>query len=43
VEVPAMIVEKVPVVNEGLGLMEMVLVPEKRTFAPATRLAIGLL
>ena len=42
-EVPEMRVEKVPVVKEGLGVIAIVLVEEKRTLAPATRLAIGLL
>ena len=42
-EVPEMSVEKVPVVKEGLGVIAMVLVPEKITLAPATRFAIGLL
>ena len=43
VEVPAMRVENVPVVKLGLGETEMVFVPEKMMFAPATRLEIGLL
>lgn len=37
VDVPATTVENVPVVNVGLEVMEMVEVPEKRTFAPAVR------
>lgn len=37
VDVPATIVENVPVVNVGLGVREMVEVPEKMTLAPAVR------
>ena len=33
-EVPEINVENVPVVNEGLGVIAMVLVPEKRMLAP---------
>ena len=42
-DVPEMIVENDPVVNDGLGDTAMVLVPEKMMFAPAMRLEIGLL
>ena len=42
-EVPAMSVEKVPVVKVGEATREIVLVPEKVTFVPATRLDTGLL
>ena len=41
VEVPEIRVEKVPVVNDGLGVTAMVLVPEKRIFAPALKKEIG--
>ena len=43
VDVPAMSVEKVPVVNDGEATTPMVLVPERRMFVPAIKLAIGLL
>ena len=42
-DVPEMIVENDPVVNDGLGDTAMVLVPEKMMFAPAMRLETGLL
>jgi hypothetical protein len=41
VEVPEMSVENVPVVNDGLGVIAIVLVPEKRMLDPAFRNAIG--
>ena len=41
VEVPEMRVEKVPVVKDGLGVILIVLVPEKRTLAPATKVDTG--
>ncbi len=37
VDVPATTVENVPVVKVGLGEIEKVEVPEKRTFAPAVK------
>ena len=40
-EVPEISVEKVPVVNEGLGVIAMVLVPEKRMLAPALKYESG--
>ena len=41
VEVPAMRVENVPVVNVGLGVSEIVEVPEKRRLEPALKKEIG--
>jgi hypothetical protein len=41
VEVPEVSVENVPVVNVGLGVREMVLVPEKLIFDPALKNEIG--
>ena len=41
VDVPETSVEKVPVVKLGLGVKEMVEVPEKRTLAPAVRYDTG--
>ena len=43
VEVPEIRVEKVPVVNVGLGVREIVDVPEKRTLAPAVKYDTGVL
>ena len=40
-EVPEISVEKVPVVNEGLGVIAIVLVPEKRMLAPALKYESG--
>ena len=36
-----MSVENVPVVKDGLGVIAIVLVPEKRIFAPALKNEIG--
>ena len=36
-----MSVEKIPVVNVGLEVTAMVLVPEKRMFVPALKYVIG--
>ena len=41
VEVPEIKVEKVPVTNVGLGVREMVDVPEKRMFDPWLKKEIG--
>ena len=41
VEVPEMRVENVPVVNEGLGVIAIVEVPERRMLDPALKYAIG--
>ena len=41
VEVPEITVEKVPVVNVGLGVIAMVEVPEKRILAPVLKKEIG--
>jgi autonomous glycyl radical cofactor GrcA len=43
VEVPAVSVENMPVVNVGLGDSAIVLVPEKRTLDPAVKNDTGLL
>jgi hypothetical protein len=42
-EVPEVRVENVPVVNEGLAVILIVLVPEKMTLAPAVRNDTGVL
>ena len=41
VEVPEMRVENVPVVKDGLGVIAIVEVPEKRTLLPALKNEIG--
>ena len=41
VDVPEIRVENVPVVNDGLGVIPIVLVPEKSTLAPALKKEIG--
>ena len=41
VEVPEISVENVPVVNDGLGVIAMVEVPEKRMLFPALKNEIG--